>query len=54
MTTNAEGVETADQLRILKEELCDEVQGFLFSPAVPLQETHRLLGLPRSSAVIVA
>ena len=54
MTTNAEGVETADQLRILKEELCDEVQGFLFSPAVPLQQTHRLLGLSRSSAVIVA
>ena len=54
MTTNAEGVETADQLRILKEELCDEVQGFLFSPAVPLQETHRLLGLSRSSAAIVA
>ncbi|QWG24532.1 EAL domain-containing protein [Bradyrhizobium sediminis] len=54
MTTNAEGVETADQLRILKEELCDEVQGFLFSPAVPLKETHRLLGLSRSSAVIVA
>jgi EAL domain-containing protein (putative c-di-GMP-specific phosphodiesterase class I) len=53
MTTKAEGVETADQLRILKEELCDEVQGFLFSPAVPLKETHRLLGLSRSSAVIV-
>jgi diguanylate cyclase (GGDEF)-like protein len=54
MTTNAEGVETGDQLRILKEELCDEVQGFLFSPAVPLQETHRLLELPQSSSSVVA
>jgi diguanylate cyclase (GGDEF)-like protein len=54
MTTNAEGVETADQLRILKEELCDEVQGFLFSPAVPLKETHRLLELHPSRAAVVA
>jgi diguanylate cyclase (GGDEF)-like protein len=43
MTTTAEGVETEDQLRVLKEELCDEVQGFLFSPAVALKETIQLL-----------
>ena len=54
MTINAEGVETADQLRILREELCDEVQGFLFSPAVPLKETHRLPGQPQMSAGVVA
>ena len=31
----AEGVETEAQLRLLQAEGCDEVQGFLFSPAVP-------------------
>jgi EAL domain-containing protein (putative c-di-GMP-specific phosphodiesterase class I) len=35
MTTTAEGVETGDQLNVLRDERCDEVQGFLFSPAVP-------------------
>jgi diguanylate cyclase (GGDEF)-like protein len=54
MTTTAEGVETDDQLRVLGEERCDEVQGFLFSPAVCLKETHRLLGLLQSSMSIVA
>jgi diguanylate cyclase (GGDEF)-like protein len=54
MTTTAEGVETDDQLRVLREERCDEVQGFLFSPAVPLKETHQLLGLLQSSLRIVA
>jgi diguanylate cyclase (GGDEF)-like protein/PAS domain S-box-containing protein len=31
----AEGVETADQLAFLREQRCDLVQGFLFSPAIP-------------------
>jgi EAL domain-containing protein (putative c-di-GMP-specific phosphodiesterase class I) len=35
MTTTAEGVETGDQLNVLRDERCDEVQGFLFSLAVP-------------------
>ena len=54
MTITAEGVETRSQLTVLRQERCDEVQGFLFSPAVPLPETHRLLGFNRSSASIVA
>jgi EAL domain-containing protein (putative c-di-GMP-specific phosphodiesterase class I) len=54
MTTTAEGVETGDQLNVLRDERCDEVQGFLFSPAVPLKETHRLLAPVRSSMSSVA
>jgi diguanylate cyclase (GGDEF)-like protein len=54
MTITAEGVETRNQLSVLRQERCDEAQGFLFSPAVPLQETHGLLGAIRSSASIVA
>ncbi len=42
IATTAEGVETEDQLRILTEEKCDSVQGFLFSKPVPLAETHAL------------
>jgi diguanylate cyclase (GGDEF)-like protein len=54
MTITAEGVETDGQLKVLRGESCDEVQGFLFSPAVPLKETHQLLGLRQSSTRIIA
>jgi len=50
MTTTGEGVETEDQLNVLRDERCDEVQGFLFSRAVPLGETHQLLRLLGSSS----
>jgi diguanylate cyclase (GGDEF)-like protein len=43
MTTTAEGVETVEQLRILTEERCDNVQGYLFSKPVQLSETLALL-----------
>lgn len=35
MRTVAEGVETQEQLNFLKNEGCDQYQGFLFSPPVP-------------------
>jgi len=41
--TTAEGVETEDQLAWLREEGCNEVQGFLFSCARPASEIDILL-----------
>jgi EAL domain-containing protein (putative c-di-GMP-specific phosphodiesterase class I) len=35
MATTAEGVETREQLDLLVSAGCTEVQGYLFSPAVP-------------------
>ncbi len=44
LTVVAEGVETEGQLLFLREQDCDEVQGFLFSPPVPKEAfTHLLL-----------
>ena len=43
ITTTAEGVETVDQLDWLRNEGCNEVQGFLFSAAKPAGEVAGLL-----------
>ena len=40
----AEGVETAEQLALLKQFGCDEVQGYFFSKPVPADDLERLLG----------
>jgi diguanylate cyclase (GGDEF)-like protein/PAS domain S-box-containing protein len=43
MTTTAEGVETKEQLELLRAEGCTEVQGYLFSKPQPASEVPRLL-----------
>ncbi len=43
METTAEGVETQQQLRALAAAGCTELQGYLFSPAVPVGEVPDLL-----------
>jgi diguanylate cyclase (GGDEF)-like protein len=43
MTTTAEGVETEQQLDMLRTLGCTEMQGYLFSPARPAAEIRRLL-----------
>ncbi len=47
LTVNAEGVETPAQREFLIEAGCDELQGFLFSKAVPAAEITRRLRLSR-------
>ena len=43
MTIIAEGVETTEQETFLRDHSCDEMQGFLFSKAVPPQQLADLL-----------
>ncbi len=43
----AEGVETPDQLNYFRQQNCKEVQGFLYSPALPEAECSALLSLGR-------
>jgi EAL domain-containing protein (putative c-di-GMP-specific phosphodiesterase class I) len=42
MTTTAEGVETREQRDRIASEGCTEMQGFLFSRPLPVQEIERL------------
>jgi len=43
LKTIAEGVETAGQLAFLREQGCDEMQGYLFSKPVPVEQFEALL-----------
>ena len=39
----AEGAETHEQIQFLREHHCQQVQGFYFSPAIPLQQLPRFV-----------
>jgi EAL domain-containing protein (putative c-di-GMP-specific phosphodiesterase class I) len=43
MSTTAEGIETEEQLAAVREQGCDEVQGFLFSPPLSPQAATDML-----------
>jgi EAL domain-containing protein (putative c-di-GMP-specific phosphodiesterase class I) len=43
ITTVAEGVENAEQLNLLKQEGCDQAQGFFFEKPMPFSQFKRLL-----------
>jgi EAL domain-containing protein (putative c-di-GMP-specific phosphodiesterase class I) len=43
LTVLAEGVETEEQARVLREQGCDEVQGFLFSRPISADQLMKLL-----------
>ena len=49
----AEGVETLSEYEFLKNHGCDEVQGYLFSPAVPSSKFSELLMKPANSLLNV-
>ncbi|MBI4203484.1 MAG: EAL domain-containing protein [Betaproteobacteria bacterium] len=44
LKVTAEGVETKEQLQLLKLLRCDEMQGYLFSPPLPPEEIEGLIG----------
>jgi EAL domain-containing protein (putative c-di-GMP-specific phosphodiesterase class I) len=50
MATTAEGVETKEQLDMLRSEGCTKMQGYLFSKSIPASETCKLLGQSLSTA----
>jgi EAL domain-containing protein (putative c-di-GMP-specific phosphodiesterase class I) len=50
MTTTAEGVETQAQLDVLRTLGCNEMQGYLYSPAISAAAISKLLLLPRERA----
>ena len=54
MTTTAEGVERADQLELLRGEGCQEVQGYLYSKALPQGQLTDLRLPIRSKALKLA
>jgi EAL domain-containing protein (putative c-di-GMP-specific phosphodiesterase class I) len=43
MSATAEGVETAEHIRMLREHGCDETQGYFFSKPVPAAEFEAML-----------
>jgi EAL domain-containing protein (putative c-di-GMP-specific phosphodiesterase class I) len=48
----AEGVETEKELEFLQTRLCDEAQGYYFSPPVPAEQFARLLETGKSQTVL--
>jgi diguanylate cyclase (GGDEF)-like protein len=49
LTTLAEGIETKEQLEILRSLGCQQGQGYLFSPAIPASEIPALLKLRKGA-----
>jgi EAL domain-containing protein (putative c-di-GMP-specific phosphodiesterase class I) len=49
--TTAEGVETSEQLSLLCSEGCDEVQGYLFSPALSAADAEKMIAKRRLRVV---
>ncbi|MDH3991964.1 MAG: EAL domain-containing protein, partial [Gammaproteobacteria bacterium] len=43
ITVVAEGAETHEQIAFLRQQHCQQVQGFYYSPAIPLQQLPRFV-----------
>jgi EAL domain-containing protein (putative c-di-GMP-specific phosphodiesterase class I) len=50
MSTTAEGVETEAQREVLQKLGCSQMQGWLFSPAVPAAKLKQLLSAQAAAA----
>jgi EAL domain-containing protein (putative c-di-GMP-specific phosphodiesterase class I) len=48
LKVTAEGVETEQQLAFLREHHCDETQGFLLSPPLPVDDIRRFLAMEKT------
>ncbi|KKB12334.1 hypothetical protein VE25_07820 [Devosia geojensis] len=53
MSTTAEGIETQEQLDLMRAHGCDEVQGFLFSPPLVPPALEKLLGTDQAKKLTV-
>jgi EAL domain-containing protein (putative c-di-GMP-specific phosphodiesterase class I) len=51
ISTTAEGVETSEQLALLRSEGCTEVQGYFFNPPRPAAEVENMLSKGRLHVV---
>ncbi|HVL74454.1 MAG TPA: EAL domain-containing protein, partial [Noviherbaspirillum sp.] len=49
----AEGVSSQEQLTFLRENGCDEIQGYLFSPPLPMEDLVRFIQEPRPPGNVV-
>lgn len=54
MTTTAEGVETEDQFRLVRENGCTDVQGWLFGRPMPASELHSFFEQPELQDALTA
>jgi diguanylate cyclase (GGDEF)-like protein len=54
MTTTAEGVETREQLDLVRRLGCTDVQGFFYSPPVPARDLAKLLAKESGLKVVAA
>jgi predicted signal transduction protein with EAL and GGDEF domain len=54
MTTTAEGVETREQLDVVRKLGCTDVQGFFYSPPVPIRELTKVLSKRRKAKTAAA
>jgi diguanylate cyclase (GGDEF)-like protein len=54
MATTAEGVETKEQMEMVREEGCTEMQGYFFSPPRPIKDIERLLEMELKAAANAA
>lgn len=52
ITTTAEGVETSEQLRCVREQGCGEIQGYFFGKPQPLSEINEVLSRLSAGAAL--